>query len=472
DLDRDLMIGVDKSQQSPNTDLQIKHSEFLNSSGSQTVFASNLAIEPENAETITFGDGANRSLVIENSSGSSVKVEPVANADPTITSEFLILNIYNASGEIRTNPTVVSKGESVAVEVTRDTEMFSAGVATGADPDEQSEPFDNYEIRLREDGNFIDSTDKRLVGIGYNAADGIQQNSTTGDIEVTVPRSSLNDYTEVTDDLVAEFTLESDNPTTPDLVLRQNITTANQGGNFTFTINSSAIAPSEIGDPESASETTVRSASLRLYNASTLPEIPGFDDDLIITISANDQFKINPEAAADQPTASVTFDDQTVQNGSTSVNVASATFNGTESFNLVVHQATDSDGDGEIEADDEEIGTKIGESEALTPGTETNIPVSIDRTVDRNDTVSQLTQNQTLVAMLHTANTSDDNNLVHTAPITRDGTPVFDQADITVSPESSLNDPAAGDEINVSIQHSLSSASTRVGGRFMPRIYG
>jgi hypothetical protein len=50
--------------------------------------------------------------------------------------------------------------------------------------------------------------------------------------------------------------------------------------------------------------------------------------------------------------------------------------------------------------------------------------------------VSQLTENQTLVAMLHTTDTdtTDDDDIVHADPITRDGTPVFDQAEITVDP--------------------------------------
>nr|AKY04364.1 hypothetical protein [uncultured haloarchaeon] len=136
------------------------------------------------------------------------------------------------------------------------------------------------------------------------------------------------------------------------------------------------------------------------------------------------------------PTATVEFTDQTVQNGSTSVNVAGATFNGTESFNIVVHQASDDNDDGTIQAG--EIGTKIGESAELNSGTQTDISVNISKQVDPDDDVSQLTESQTLVAMLHTTNTNDGDNIVHTAPITRDNTPVFNQAEITVQQQQGI----------------------------------
>jgi ABC-type thiamine transport system substrate-binding protein len=41
--------------------------------------------------------------------------------------------------------------------------------------------------------------------------------------------------------------------------------------------------------------------------------------------------------------------------------------------------------------------------------------------------------------MLHTTNTSDNDNIVHTASIKRDGTPVFDQAEITIEDEQTVN---------------------------------
>jgi hypothetical protein len=152
------------------------------------------------------------------------------------------------------------------------------------------------------------------------------------------------------------------------------------------------------------------------------------------------------EEAADeqQPTADITFDAQGVQNGSATVNIASATFNGTENFSIVVHRATDTDGDGAIEAANGEIGQKIGESEALEPGSEpkTDITVNLSEQAAADDDVEQFSETgeQTLVAMLHTTNTSDGDDILNGVSIKRNGTPVFDQATIGVSP---LENPAA-----------------------------
>jgi hypothetical protein len=442
-------------QTPPTTDLQIKHSEFVSGGGSQAFFASDLSIEPVSAENLTFGAGVNRSLVVENSSGSSVIITPADNATTTITSDFLIVDIYDERGNIRdiSSPRVASRGERVDVEVTGDTAMFSAGVATT--PDERSDPFDSYEVRLRENSSLIDSTDERLLGVGYNAGSGIQQNSTTGNIEVTIPRSNLNEYSEITSDLVAEFVVQNESS---NVALRQNVTTANQGDTFSFTIDASEIAPSEIGDPDSESRTNVSSTSLILYDAETLPEVSGFDDDRVISIFEASEFQIDPEPTAgqepDQLAASVTFENQTVSTGSTSVTVANAAFNGSEQFNLVVHEATDVNGDEVIQAG--EIETKIGESVALDSGTKENIAVDISDEVATNDTVSQLTENQTLVAILHTTNTTDDDGIAHADPITLNGTPVFDQATVTVQQQTP---PTAAVQFD---NQTLSNGSTSV----------
>jgi hypothetical protein len=124
--------------------------------------------------------------------------------------------------------------------------------------------------------------------------------------------------------------------------------------------------------------------------------------------------------------------------------VSSAIFDGTEKFNVVVHQATDDNDDGVIQT--REIGVKIGESSALAPGTNTDVAVNLTQQLTSSDDVSQLTENQTLVAMLHTTDTSDDDNIVHAAPLTRNGTPVFDQAEITISRSDSDPGPGTGND--------------------------
>jgi hypothetical protein len=49
--------------------------------------------------------------------------------------------------------------------------------------------------------------------------------------------------------------------------------------------------------------------------------------------------------------------------------------------------------------------------------------------------------------MLHTTNTSDNDNIVHTASIKRDGTRVFDQAEITIEDEQTVN--VGGEDVPV-----------------------
>nr|AKY04244.1 cell surface adhesin [uncultured haloarchaeon] len=211
----------------------------------------------------------------------------------------------------------------------------------------------------------------------------------------------------------------------------------------TQTTNSSGIVQFEIPASDTNDAYTITADSANFSNASTgVATAPGDSVSRTFSLEADQQDQEQP------PTATVTFgenDALTVQNGSTSVNVASATFNGSEAFNIVVHQASDDNDDGTIQAS--EIGQKIGESVELDNGTQTDIPVNISKQVADNDNVSQLTENQTLVAMLHTTNTSDNDNIVHTASITRDGTPVFDQAEITIEDEQTVN--VGGEDVPV-----------------------
>jgi hypothetical protein len=152
-----------------------------------------------------------------------------------------------------------------------------------------------------------------------------------------------------------------------------------------------------------------------------------------------DEFAVEDEP----PTATVRFDDQTVENGSSSVNVASATFDGSEDFVIVVHQS--SPGENGVVDDTSEINGKIGSSDVLTSNTVSNVPVDLTKELDEN--LTQLSENQSLIAMLHFANDSGGTNFG--SPIVRDGSPVFDQANITVQeqvadPEPPEN-PVVGD---------------------------
>jgi hypothetical protein len=184
----------------------------------------------------------------------------------------------------------------------------------------------------------------------------------------------------------------------------------------------------------SLNQTSATTDSSGQATAALTAENASFDVDVrAIASGQQSRVTITVEEAQEQlPDRSITFDDKTVGNTSTDITVESATFNGSQSFNVVVHEATRND-DGTVN-----IGQKIGESVELDNGTQTDITVNISKQVDPDDNVSQLTESQTLVAMLHTTNTSDDDGIVHTAPIREDGTentpPVFDDANITVSP--------------------------------------
>ncbi|ERG90025.1 MAG: hypothetical protein J07HQW1_00038, partial [Haloquadratum walsbyi J07HQW1] len=338
------------------------------------------------------------SLQIQNSTGGTVTVAP--NRSISNVTE-IDLGVYNAEGVIESasasSQLSVSSTESgsetdLNVTITGDTEMFAAGVSETDGG--QSSPFDSYTVTLIADGTPVNSTDERLVGIGYDAGNGLQQqNSTREKIRFTLPRASLNQgFNESSN---ASFSLQNGTGT----VLTRDITDANRGDEFNFTINTSELDSGEY------------SPSLTL----SLDGNPGFNERIISVF----EFRDVTIGSDQEGTATVTFNDQTVQNGSISVNVASATFNGSESFNIVVHEVTDTGADGTIQPG--EIGQKIGESAEVESGTSTDISVNISKSVAENDSVSQLTETKTVVAMLHTTNTSDGDGIVHTAAITRDG---------------------------------------------------
>jgi hypothetical protein len=212
---------------------------------------------------------------------------------------------------------------------------------------------------------------------------------------VEVPRLTVND-------------LSSDNTT---VLRRTSISEENNGGTFA----------------NGTVEATFEAQNVR-GSATVTADIAGVTGETTLTVQ--------DEAP---PTATVTFDDQSVDNGSTSVNVASARFDGTEDFVIVVHRA--SPGDNGVVDSTNEIDAKIGSSDVLTSNSVSDVSVDLTKNLDEGGN-TQLTEDQTLIAMLHFADESGDTNFG--SPITRDGSPVFDQANITVTPESPL-EGAAGD---------------------------
>jgi hypothetical protein len=148
------------------------------------------------------------------------------------------------------------------------------------------------------------------------------------------------------------------------------------------------------------------------------------DDDFDFDIASQ---SIPVRVAGDTP-SSVTFSDTSVPTDSPTVTVDSVQLgnksNSPDEFVVVVHQTDDGTFTGNI-------GTKIGESLILSAESKSDIIVNLGPLVSQNDTVTQLSNSQTLVAVLHRANPDGGTN--HGAPLIRNGSRVSDRAQITVN---------------------------------------
>ncbi|RLM49536.1 surface glycoprotein [Halorubrum sp. Atlit-28R] len=139
------------------------------------------------------------------------------------------------------------------------------------------------------------------------------------------------------------------------------------------------------------------------------------------TFTATTPVTIQPADAEPAPTATVTFDDQTVENGSANVTVASA--NLSEGGFVAIHSTPVNPDNGTP------VDTVVGVSEYLGNGTSENITVTLDE---------PLTENQTLVAMPHLDTNGNEvydfvtSNGSADGPYTEDGAAVVDSASITV----------------------------------------
>nr|AKY04333.1 hypothetical protein [uncultured haloarchaeon] len=253
-----------------------------------------------------------------------------------------------------------------------------------------------------------------------------------GDETVTVSSGGVSDTGTAT---VFDSTIDSVNvsidKTSPSAGEEFNVTAVgNIGGNTVEVSGISAsfeVADSAVAflDSSSASTSTSGQASVsgEALTAGETQINVTFDDPELASPTTG---SVDIGTQQSEPTASVTFDDQSVDNGSTSVNVASARFDGTEDFVIVVHRA--SPGDNGVVDSTDEIGNKIGSSDVLS-GNVSDVSVNLTKSLDEGGN-TQLTEDQTLIAMLHFANESGDTNFG--SPITRGGSPVFDQAEITV----------------------------------------
>ncbi len=155
---------------------------------------------------------------------------------------------------------------------------------------------------------------------------------------------------------------------------------------------------------------------------------------------------IQPEAADDQPVATVTFDDKTVQNGTEEVTVESANFTRADGsagdYVVVVHVVNETRFDRGV---DNSISAPVGASGNLSNGAE-NITVDLNSSAafEDGDALDSLTENVTLRAMLHT--TDNDSAFGTRLGSAIDGLEPGDETDdanITVQEEAGVpEDPA------------------------------
>jgi surface glycoprotein (TIGR04207 family) len=169
--------------------------------------AEDLRIISANGNSISFGSDSTLEFRIENSSGSTVTIEPQS-GEQTVAAEEFEFEIYDQKGVTDDSAKVFADRTEINVTVSGDTEMFAAGVAE--DSSSKSDPFEEYTVSLVDSSgdNTIDSTGPRLIAIGYNIGEGIVQNSTTGNVEFTIPRASLNNGFD--ESWSAEFAIRTD----------------------------------------------------------------------------------------------------------------------------------------------------------------------------------------------------------------------------------------------------------------------
>jgi len=161
-------------------------------------FSEVLSAAPENAETMEFGSGVNRAIEIRHpETNHSIRIEP-QEGEGTYDVDRIRLDVYDGSGELvnyNSQPnvglTVVNgdntTNEQINVTVEGDEDMFSSLDST----------FNEFELALVENGEVVDTSNQRLIGIGYSAS--FEQDGTEDQITVTVPRDEgVNEDWDVT----------------------------------------------------------------------------------------------------------------------------------------------------------------------------------------------------------------------------------------------------------------------------------
>ena len=162
-------------------DVGIRHSESAAAATStlvdgQLLGAERLVVESSVDDQLTIGGDTDRTIEIRHPE-TDRSLEVTTEGDEAVTGDGFRLFISDGDGTLSDQPTIASlEGDSVDVELEGDENIFT----------DIDGPFTTYTMALQEDGEEIDTTDKRLIGIGYEGA--FEQTGTEDEVEITLPR--------------------------------------------------------------------------------------------------------------------------------------------------------------------------------------------------------------------------------------------------------------------------------------------
>ena len=128
------------------------------------------------------------------------------------------------------------------------------------------------------------------------------------------------------------------------------------------------------------------------------------------------------------PSATLEINNQTLSDRTAQPIVSRAALGNQTQYVIVAHKPTSTG----------EIGPKIGESQVLAGQVE-SVSINIRKTVGDADEINSFSATQTVVTMLHRANTTDNDDINHGAPVIRNGSTVTDRAHINVSQLETTN---------------------------------
>jgi len=162
-------------------DVGIRHAESAAAATNtlvdgQLLGAEHLVVESSVDDQLTIGGDTDRTIEIRHPE-TDRSLEVTTEGDEAVTGDGFRLFISDGDGTLSDQPTIASlEGDSVDVELEGDENIFT----------DIDGPFTTYTMALQEDGEEIDTTDKRLIGIGYEGA--FEQTGTEDEVEITLPR--------------------------------------------------------------------------------------------------------------------------------------------------------------------------------------------------------------------------------------------------------------------------------------------